>query len=523
MALVDERQVVREVLEDVHRENLVDRAVGDGEAVGEVRDDGHRWPGPAIQPDVAGVLERVAATDIDDDGLTPGDPYPIPHRVHPGESANRRADPLELLHAVHLAGQVRDPAVEAHLHVEVAQADIVGEQVAGGRRQPRVVVALTVRGQRLGGIHPRAYPQSRRVNPSPAFPGGTSAPGARFPRISAQRGRVSRAGGGNDSDMSGKQREGTNQGRRALARDAREAGVRPSAAGVTLGASKQRESLTRSRRAGPPLAGQHKPVPARAPQRRAPERPWPISDAVEAPVADEPVVRYRDLVSAVGRRIGLDFGQARQATEAAVVTLARILDDEDRARFLGMFPRELRDGYPLAPSEPLGDLAAFLREVGRLAHRTPEQARYGVQAVLDALLERYPAVLDGFRLPSWFQALTEPLEPGGGLVSTDGHTASLTAQELRAALATLPYWTPTTDGLVREIALPAANLERVLRRVAALRNETGRAPHIGRLTPETARLVVRTTDSPGEVTAIDVELARRVDAAIEEAGAGIAS
>ncbi|MGN6089792.1 MAG: hypothetical protein ACTHNT_10940 [Actinomycetales bacterium] len=41
--------------------------------------------------------------------------------------------------------------------------------------------------------------------------------------------------------MSGKQMEGDNTQRRARARQAREQGIAPSAAEVTLGASKQRE------------------------------------------------------------------------------------------------------------------------------------------------------------------------------------------------------------------------------------------------------------------------------------------
>jgi pterin-4a-carbinolamine dehydratase len=49
----------------------------------------------------------------------------------------------------------------------------------------------------------------------------------------------------------------------------------------------------------------------------------------------------------------------------------------------------------------------------------------------------------------------------------------------------------------------------------------GRAPHIGRLGPDTARLVVRTT-SVDAVTRLDADLAHRVDAAIFEAGAGMA-
>lgn len=327
--------------------------------------------------------------------------------------------------------------------------------------------------------------------------------------------------------MSGKHKEGTSQERRALARDAREAGLRPSEAGVTLGSSKQVEHLTRSRRDGPPSAGPHKPAPGRArpPDRRDPERPWPLPEPETS--ATRPVgargVRYRDLVSEVGRRTGLAFDQARRAAEATVVALARSLDEQQRERFLSGVPRELHNDHGVVDVGRPDDLASFLREVGRIAHRPPEQARYNSQAVLSTLVEQDPTVLDGLSLPAGVDELIQPLDTGGGLVATDGHTPPLTEAELRDALDTLPYWTATDRGLVREITLPPGNLERVLRRLAALRDEVGRAPHIGRPTPDTARLTVRTTESGGAVTTLDVELAHEVDAAIQEAGAGMAS
>ncbi|MEV1288585.1 DUF2267 domain-containing protein [Micromonospora sp. NPDC049679] len=327
--------------------------------------------------------------------------------------------------------------------------------------------------------------------------------------------------------MSGKHKEGTNQGRRALARDSREAGLSPSEAGVTLGASKQHEYLTRSRRDGPPAAGARKPVPgtARPPVRQEPERPWPLPepDSPGAQPTAWPVVRYRDLVTEVGRRTGLDFNQARRAAEATVMALARALDEMERERFLDGVPRELQNDHGIAATDRPRDLAAFLGEVGRIAHRPPEQARYNSQAVLSVLMEQDPTVIEGLHLPDGVDELTAPPDAGGGLVGTDGHTAPLTRGELGDALARLPYWTLTEHGLAREITLPSANLERVLRRLTALRGEVGRAPHIGRLSPDTARLVVRTGGAAGAVTALDVDLARRVDAAIDEAGAGMAS
>jgi pterin-4a-carbinolamine dehydratase len=97
----------------------------------------------------------------------------------------------------------------------------------------------------------------------------------------------------------------------------------------------------------------------------------------------------------------------------------------------------------------------------------------------------------------------------------------LTADELRAALADLPYWSARDRALSRSVALPASNLDRVLDRLERLRVDTGRGPRITRQTAASAVLTVRSRGADA-VTAQDVELAHRVDAAIEEAGAGVA-
>jgi pterin-4a-carbinolamine dehydratase len=82
-------------------------------------------------------------------------------------------------------------------------------------------------------------------------------------------------------------------------------------------------------------------------------------------------------------------------------------------------------------------------------------------------------------------------------------------------------WNGGPRALSRTIVLPPDDLDRVLRRLERLRQELGRGPKISRPDRETAVLVVR-TGSVDAVTAQDIELAHRVDAAIEEAGAGMA-
>ncbi|RKR85818.1 pterin-4a-carbinolamine dehydratase [Micromonospora pisi] len=327
--------------------------------------------------------------------------------------------------------------------------------------------------------------------------------------------------------MSGKQMEGDNQRRRALARQARQRGQRPSGAGATLGSSKQLESLEQARRDGPPEAGPRKPAADRAglePASVPSPAPavWPLPDpkhGEDGSATNVAVIQYRDLVSDVGRRAGVDFDQARAAAEATVLALAEALDDAGRERLLDAVPNELHNGAS-GTAARRRDLGGFLEEVARLSQRTPEQARYQAQATLSALADRDRDLVDSLDLPIDLQDLLGPPPAGGGVVGPRGQTAPLTDDELRAALADLPYWSGDRRSLRRTIELPPENLDRVLGLLAALRPANGRGPRIGRESPSTAVISVRTTRVDA-VTALDIDLARQVDDAIDEAGAGL--
>jgi pterin-4a-carbinolamine dehydratase/uncharacterized protein (DUF2267 family) len=320
-----------------------------------------------------------------------------------------------------------------------------------------------------------------------------------------------------------KQMEGDNQRRRALAREARGRGRRPSETGASLSASKQITSLAQRERSGPASAGQHKANATRGgpapPPAGVPELPRPLPDDDRGRV---PTLGYRDLVEDVSRRAGVDFSTAKVAAEATVLALARALDEAERERLLAAVPVKLHDVVPADGIERRQDLPGFLAEVGRRSRLTPEQARYQAEATLAALADADGDLVESLRVPDGLRDLLAPAEPGGGLVGPMSATAPLTEQELRDALAGLPYWSSDRQSLVRTIELPTGNLDRVLDRLDQLRAETGRAPQIGRPDPDNAVLTVRTQQVDG-VTALDVDLARRVDAAIDEAGAGMAA
>ncbi|MFU8876097.1 DUF2267 domain-containing protein [Micromonospora sp. SL4-19] len=320
-----------------------------------------------------------------------------------------------------------------------------------------------------------------------------------------------------------KQMEGDNKRRRALAREARERGRRPSQTGASLSASKQVTSLDQRDRSGPPPAGRHKPNTNRGgpapPPAGVPERPRPLPERTPN-AAGVTTVGYRDLVDGVSRRAGVDFSTAKVAAEATVLALARALDEAERERLLEAVPMKLHDVVPVDGIGRHRDLPGFLAEVGRRSRLTPEQARYQAEATMAALADADGDLVESLRVPDGLRDLLAPPEAGGGLVGPTSAAAPLNEQELRDALAGLPYWSSDRQSLVRTIELPAGNLDRVLDQLDQLRVETGRGPQIGRPEPDSALITVRTRQVDG-VTAQDVDLAGRVDNAIDEAGAGM--
>jgi pterin-4a-carbinolamine dehydratase len=116
--------------------------------------------------------------------------------------------------------------------------------------------------------------------------------------------------------------------------------------------------------------------------------------------------------------------------------------------------------------------------------------------------------------------LLAPPPVGGGVVAPDGGNPPLSEDDLRDVLGELRWWSGDRRALTRTLTLPPGNLERVLGRLADLKRQLGRGPDISRDGDGSATITVRTA-SVGAVTAPDVDLARRIDAVIDEAGAGM--
>ena len=157
--------------------------------------------------------------------------------------------------------------------------------------------------------------------------------------------------------------------------------------------------------------------------------------------------------------------------------LARCLDDADRRRLLDATPTELHDDDRVDVPLAAPDLAGFVHEIAVMSGRTPEQARYQAQAVLSALADRAPDLVESLDLPTYVRDLLAPPPEGGGVVGATGRIASLTDDELRAALDELPYWSGDRNNLSRTLVLPPGNLERVLAGRAAATGDGPGAAH----------------------------------------------
>lgn len=226
------------------------------------------------------------------------------------------------------------------------------------------------------------------------------------------------------------------------------------------------------------------------------------------------MIKYQELISSAANRINAGWDDARAAADATIEALALSTTQENRRRLSEAVPVLLRpDGDTQAR---IRDAQGFIQTVANLTRRPAEQARYRVQAVLAALAESEPDLVDSLELPDDIKALATDPAVGGGIVGLEGGPAPLTPDEVAAALADFPDWSGDTSGLRRTISLPPDRLDRVLARVADVDPETGRGADIHRESDDTAVLFVR-THSVKAVTALDIDLISQIDTLIREA------
>ncbi|WP_395104156.1 DUF2267 domain-containing protein [Actinomadura sp. SCN-SB] len=232
-------------------------------------------------------------------------------------------------------------------------------------------------------------------------------------------------------------------------------------------------------------------------------------------------VRYQELLESVSRKADLDTADAREAAEATVTTLARTLPHPERDQFMDVLPGELRRDVPERDPVRRLDQREFVQEVSALEDRPPEQARVRAQAVLSTLADQEPGLIEDLHVPEDLRELFDPPPAGGGLTAPGGGMPPLTEDEVREALHDLPQWTGDTRELRRTIVLPPGDLDRVLERIRLLKEETLHGPQIRR-GADGVQLAL-STSSVGRVTALDVDMAARLNELIDEVAPGMAA
>jgi pterin-4a-carbinolamine dehydratase len=239
------------------------------------------------------------------------------------------------------------------------------------------------------------------------------------------------------------------------------------------------------------------------------------SSAAGCRKGEEWMIKYQELISSAAQRINIELADARAAADATIEALARSATQENRRRLSEAVPGLLRPADKDTQAS-VRDAQGFVQTVASLTQRPAEQARYRAQAVLAALAESEPELVDALALPDDIKALATDPPVGGGIVGPEGGPAPLTPDEVAAALVHFPDWSGGTSGLRRSISLPPDRLDQVLAHVARVDPKSGRGPDIHRESDDTAVLVVR-TQSVKAVTALDIELISRIDTAIREA------
>lgn len=235
------------------------------------------------------------------------------------------------------------------------------------------------------------------------------------------------------------------------------------------------------------------------------------------------MVAHRELLEAIAQRAGLDRPDAaRRPAESVLVGVARRLDAAGRATFGSTLPSYLatlvRDSAPLRHDE--GSLP-FLQTVASELDTSPERARFLAQAVLSALAERDAQGAETVRgqLPPDFEDLFDA--PGEGPPPEAAATAALpeptdlTAEEVAAAIASLPGWTGDVQALERTVALPPGIGQEVRERIAGVERAMSHHAVVEERPDGTTFRVW--THARGMVTDLDVELARRISEVVEQA------
>ncbi|GAB3004472.1 4a-hydroxytetrahydrobiopterin dehydratase [Amycolatopsis acidiphila] len=234
-------------------------------------------------------------------------------------------------------------------------------------------------------------------------------------------------------------------------------------------------------------------------------------------------MKYQDLVESVRDTAALtDAEQARASVAAVLATVARCLPSADRHLLAEHLPGSLVPAAAIPGPPEVRDGTRLVAEIGRRLHTSPERARYRAQAVLAALRDGEPRLVDLLcaRLNSdVLDTLMPPADPPWMVTSVlPGMPVPLSDEEVRRALCRLTGWTGDRSAISRTVALPADRHTPLVNRVQREARELNDHAHVER--EDATVTFTLTTGRPGKVTDRDVRLAVRIDEAVAEVGSG---
>nr|WP_106180532.1 DUF2267 domain-containing protein [Prauserella shujinwangii] len=234
-------------------------------------------------------------------------------------------------------------------------------------------------------------------------------------------------------------------------------------------------------------------------------------------------MRHQDLVDSVRRHAGVDTTeQARGATTAVLRTIGHCLRPEDRRRLAEDLPGTVAEAADVPGQLEARDADELLTEVAYRLDTTPERARYLAKAVVAGLRDNDPDLVAFLRArvtSDLLDVLAADGDPPDRAESVrPGEPTELSDEDVQRALRGRTGWTGDHTGISRTVELPDDRVTPLVERVQREARARNDHAHVDRF-PGGVTFTLR-TGNRGVVTRPDLELAERIDAAVEDVGSG---
>jgi pterin-4a-carbinolamine dehydratase/uncharacterized protein (DUF2267 family) len=248
-----------------------------------------------------------------------------------------------------------------------------------------------------------------------------------------------------------------------------------------------------------------------------------LAQPTGAATQESPVIQYQTFIETAGSQADTaDSDESRRAVEAVIGAVAVALDEPDRGRLTDALPGSLRGAADVSgPAAPVEDEADLVRDVSNRTGCPPQRARRYTHAVLATLSDAEPELAQAIarELPlgeDLFEPIIAGVTPRSSGVSSQLTPHLLERDDVARELGRLTGWEGDERRLRRTVVLPAD-------RVRPLRDAVGRAEremtHHARVEEQQGAVTFEVwTRSINRVTDLDVELARRINEAVEAVG-----